>query len=312
MCIGLHLDIYYTKIIDVWVIFIIYMNTIKLMDLVTPAENLKQLNSGQKNINDMVSVLAHDPDKVQKILGVLGIPNKLSESNLKNSRLLRKLALMLVASGITISDLKADNFTEKLLANFKSKETQQTTPPVAVMLSPNDVHAYNKAAGQNVGKPYEPKVAMNKAPNVSKPSANVSSIQDYVEKMANIVYKQEGGIKTKYPYGIMIRDKSGNIKKYSEPEARKIAIRTIKRLLNLWDNYSEKGKRETDFVSYVAETWCPPRSLDKFTKPGDPRHRTDPTGYNNWIAGVNKMLYREYRITNEDLIALLSNQKSKI
>lgn len=149
------------------------MNTIKLIDLVPPNEKIQELNAKQREIDAVAKILTDNPELVQLTLRALGkeeSADRLNEAELKNSRLVQKLAWILLAAGLSVSDLtgKPEDVTNKLLAHFKPKETQAAIAPVARELTPNDAHAYSKAAGQNVGKAYEPKVAMKKATDLSK------------------------------------------------------------------------------------------------------------------------------------------------
>ena len=63
-----------------------------------------------------------------------------------------------------------------------------------------------------------------------------------VERLANAIYKAEGGSKTRYPYGILT--------KYKTTTPRQACINTIKHALRDWDG---KG----DFIKFLGARYCP-------------------------------------------------------
>jgi hypothetical protein len=75
-----------------------------------------------------------------------------------------------------------------------------------------------------------------------------------IEKLANAIYKAEGGEKTKHPYGILA--------KYKKTTPRQACINTIKSNLKRWNG---KG----DFILYLSRTYAPigasndPKGLNK-------------------------------------------------
>ena len=63
------------------------------------------------------------------------------------------------------------------------------------------------------------------------------------ERLANAIYKAEGGTKTKWPYGIKHH--------YKHTTARKACINTINHRLKLWNG-------QGDFIVYLGQTYSPP------------------------------------------------------
>ena len=81
-----------------------------------------------------------------------------------------------------------------------------------------------------------------------------------IEKLADAIYKAEGGVKTAHPYGIL--------KKYKKTTPRQACINTIKHGLRDWDGYS-------DFITFLGSRYCPVGA------------KNDPTGLNkNWVKNV--------------------------
>ena len=66
-----------------------------------------------------------------------------------------------------------------------------------------------------------------------------------VERLADAIYKAEGGAKTKYPYGILTR--------YKHTTPRQACINTIKHALKDWN---KKG----DFIEFLGSRYCPPKA----------------------------------------------------
>jgi len=85
----------------------------------------------------------------------------------------------------------------------------------------------------------------------------------YADKMADAIYKAEGGANTKHPYGV---------KSVSTTDARKTTLVSINNNWKRWQQAGSKG----DFVDFMANRWCPVVS--------------DPVGNKNWKVNVKKML----------------------
>lgn len=91
-----------------------------------------------------------------------------------------------------------------------------------------------------------------------KPTVNI-------ERLADAIYKAEGGAKTNWPYGIL--------KRYKKTTPRQACINTIKHGLRDWNG---KG----DFIAFLGNRYCPVGV------------KNDPKGLNkNWIKNVNKFYY---------------------
>lgn len=89
-----------------------------------------------------------------------------------------------------------------------------------------------------------------------------------VNKLANAIYKAEGGSKTKHPYGILT--------KYKNTTPRQACINTINRKLKTY-----KGS-DKDFIKHLGKTYCPVGALN------------DPWGLNkNWVNNVTKFYFNQ-------------------
>lgn len=88
----------------------------------------------------------------------------------------------------------------------------------------------------------------------------------FVEKMAEAIYKSEGGDKAKSPYGVL------SIKVRDKEHAKQIVFNSIR---NNWKRWHQAGK-PNDFVSFMADRWCPPSA--------------DPVGNRNWKKNVKYFL----------------------
>lgn len=86
-----------------------------------------------------------------------------------------------------------------------------------------------------------------------------------LEKIANKIYRIEGGRKTKYPYGIKSINTRGDA-----ALARKICINTIKNNQIRW--LREKSNKH--FLDYLADKYCPPTA--------------DPIGNKNWKKNIRQ------------------------
>ncbi len=70
-------------------------------------------------------------------------------------------------------------------------------------------------------------------------------------KIADAIYRAEGGEKTKYPYGISVM-KSG-IRTRSVEDARRICINTINHAYKDWLSAGHQG----DFIDFLSKRYCP-------------------------------------------------------
>lgn len=78
--------------------------------------------------------------------------------------------------------------------------------------------------------------------------------------LANAIYIAEGGVKTKYPYGI---------KSVHTTNPRQVCITTIEHTYKLWT-------RKTNFIDFLADTYCPVSC--------------DPVGNLNWKRNIRKLI----------------------
>lgn len=84
-----------------------------------------------------------------------------------------------------------------------------------------------------------------------------------IDRLADAIYRAEGGAKTRHPYGILA--------KYKTTTPRQACINTIKSGLKRYKTY--KGK--DDFIVFLSKTYCPIGA------------KNDPTGLNkNWVKNV--------------------------
>lgn len=106
------------------------------------------------------------------------------------------------------------------------------------------------------------------------PLVSAAQSRDYVERMANAIYRAEGGTKTRYPYGVKSINPPANLKTRVELElwARRITINSIR---NNWRRWEQAGK-PGEFVPFMARRWCPPSA--------------DPIGHRNWVRNVSALI----------------------
>lgn len=78
--------------------------------------------------------------------------------------------------------------------------------------------------------------------------------------LADAIYIAEGGVKTKYPYGI---------KSVHTTNPRQVCINTIEHTYKRW-------KRKQCFVDFLADTYCPVSC--------------DPVGNLNWKLNIRKLI----------------------
>lgn len=100
--------------------------------------------------------------------------------------------------------------------------------------------------------------------------------QSEAEKIADAIYKAEGGAKAKKPYGIL------SVKVSSEAEARRVAINTIK---NNWKRWQEAG-RPGEYLAFLARRYAPIGAAN------------DPTALNrNWLKNVKALLDKKTKVS---------------
>ena len=89
--------------------------------------------------------------------------------------------------------------------------------------------------------------------------------EQHVDRIADGIYKIEGGDKAKAPYGIL------SVKVRDKRHARSICEQTIR---NNWTRWIKAGKPGA-FLDYLADKYCP--------KSADPR------GNRNWKSNIRKV-----------------------
>jgi len=89
-----------------------------------------------------------------------------------------------------------------------------------------------------------------------------------VERMADAIYRAEGGDKARVPYGVL------SVKVKDKAEARRVCINSIRNNIKRW----EKAGKPSTFVDFMADRWCPVAS--------------DPVGNRNWKKNV-KAIYSQ-------------------
>jgi hypothetical protein len=87
-----------------------------------------------------------------------------------------------------------------------------------------------------------------------------------INKIVDVIYKIEGGAKTKYPYGIMSV-------KTSNP--RRVCFNTVSNNYIRW----QKAGKTNEFLMFLSEKYCPPS--------------VDPIGNKNWKNNIKFYLKNE-------------------
>lgn len=86
------------------------------------------------------------------------------------------------------------------------------------------------------------------------------------DKIADAIYRAEGGAHTRFPYGVM------SVKASDASQARHICFVTIQ---NNWQRWQAAGSHG-DFLDFLADRYCPPS--------------VDPQGNANWKRNVKFFL----------------------
>lgn len=97
-------------------------------------------------------------------------------------------------------------------------------------------------------------------------AANAAMPKGYDSKLADAIWKAEGGHKTKWPYGVK------SVKVSSVSEARRVTIISVR---NNWSRWERAGRPEP-FVKFMARRWCP--------------ESADPQGHKNWVRNVGRFV----------------------
>jgi hypothetical protein len=88
-----------------------------------------------------------------------------------------------------------------------------------------------------------------------------------LNKIVKAIYIIEGGVKTKYPYGIRSIDTKGDVLK-----AKRICENTVRNNFVRWRNAGSKG----NYLDYLADVYCP--------------QSTDRQGNINWHKNIHKIV----------------------
>jgi hypothetical protein len=83
------------------------------------------------------------------------------------------------------------------------------------------------------------------------------------EKLADAIYRAEGGSKARSPYGVL------SVKVKNSADARRVTINSIEKNWKRW----EKSGRPDTFIDFMADRWCP--------------ISTDAKGNKNWKKNVS-------------------------
>lgn len=87
-----------------------------------------------------------------------------------------------------------------------------------------------------------------------------------VDRIADAIYRVEGGAKTMYPYGIK------SVKCSGEQECRQVCENTIR---NNYVRWIKSGQHQ-DYIEFLADRYCP--------------YSVDPVGNVNWKKNIRSIL----------------------
>mgnify|MGYP001600186831 FL=1 len=68
------------------------------------------------------------------------------------------------------------------------------------------------------------------------------------QQIANAIYQAEGGVKTRFPYGVK------SIKCQGEPQCRKICLNSVFNGRKRW----ERAGKPTDLITFIGKRYSPP------------------------------------------------------
>ena len=92
-----------------------------------------------------------------------------------------------------------------------------------------------------------------------------------VNRMADAIYRAEGGSKARVPYGVL------SVKVSGKEEARRVCERSIVNNYARWQKAGKPG----DFIGFMGDRWCPASA--------------DPRGNVNWKNNVRKIYGKEVK-----------------
>ena len=88
-------------------------------------------------------------------------------------------------------------------------------------------------------------------------------------RVADAIYRAEGGAKTRHPYGVL------SVKVSGEAEARRVCLNSIRNSRGRW----EKAGRPGEWLEFFSKRWAPVGASN------------DPTNLNqNWLRNVRYFL----------------------
>lgn len=90
--------------------------------------------------------------------------------------------------------------------------------------------------------------------------------REEADRLANAIYRVEGGSRTRYPYGI---------KSVRTSNPRAVCLRTIQNAHDDWLRYG-RPHGHLDFLAYLGRRYCPPEA--------------DPHGHRNWLRNMRSIL----------------------
>ena len=100
-------------------------------------------------------------------------------------------------------------------------------------------------------------------------TANAAMPRCLDAKMADAIFKAEGGSKTKWLYGVKsVRVNNGH-------EARKVTMMSVRNNWSRWEQAGKPGK----FIPFMAARWCPVS--------------VDSVGNRNWTRNVTKLMGKD-------------------
>lgn len=101
---------------------------------------------------------------------------------------------------------------------------------------------------------------------ISAVVAQAQLTEKQIEKIADAIYRAEGGPRAKVPYGIL------SIKVSSKDEARRVCKNTIRNNFTRWQIARRYSWNKDSYLVFLAKRYCPPSA--------------DPVGHKNWIKNV--------------------------
>lgn len=93
-----------------------------------------------------------------------------------------------------------------------------------------------------------------------------ASTQIDSHRLADAIYRAEGGNRARTPYGVL---------SVKTKDARKVTLNSIQNNHARW----EKAGRPCSFIRYMGRRWCPPSA--------------DPVGHKNWVRNVTKIYHQK-------------------